>query len=172
MTGLGLSASSPKEIQLPYDQVEAMEIICNIAHFRNNHVPIKLNSTVLLQVAIHIDKYDMIDTCRLATRSWFYGVYVGSEMYEAVELISASYLLREHSSFQSLTRDVVWVSNWAARELHEHVEDGTLPIEVSCTFLAATTIIALRLTELQCALSISAERHVIFSCLELMLSAA
>jgi len=65
--GLGIKSNDCFPLPLPDDQADAMEIICNILHFRTNLVPRKdITSDILADLATVIDKYD----CALATQPW------------------------------------------------------------------------------------------------------
>jgi BTB/POZ domain len=65
--GLGIKSNDCFSLPLPDDQADAMEIICNILHFRTNLVPMKdITSDILAGLATVIDKYD----CALAVLPW------------------------------------------------------------------------------------------------------
>jgi hypothetical protein len=49
-------SSGPKEVHMPDDNADAIEIICSMMHFRS--VPQEVGPDLMLDIAIVVDKYD------------------------------------------------------------------------------------------------------------------
>ena len=56
----GGGGGEPAKITLPEDDPDALEIILNIIHHRGNLIPKKLKSSMMYEVAVLGDKYDMV----------------------------------------------------------------------------------------------------------------
>jgi hypothetical protein len=68
--GQQLAKTGSAEIALPEDDAEALEIISNVIHGRNDKVRDTLSPSELLQVAIASDKYDCLVSLAFAIRIW------------------------------------------------------------------------------------------------------
>lgn len=55
-----LDEDKPTEVSMLDDNASALEIICNVIHYRNNIVPSELKPRQVFEVAIAADKFDCI----------------------------------------------------------------------------------------------------------------
>ena len=90
--GQRLSKELPKEVALPDDDAKAMRIICCTIHFRNDLVPETLTTKEVLQIAIEIDKYDLMVALRYAIVEWLKPRF-GMGIVETGHLLAAAFLL-------------------------------------------------------------------------------
>ncbi|OCK92228.1 uncharacterized protein K441DRAFT_570879, partial [Cenococcum geophilum 1.58] len=58
--GQDLRVNSPKEILILDDDINALEIICNILYLRNNIIPNALNLIKVLGIAVTTNKFNYI----------------------------------------------------------------------------------------------------------------
>ncbi|KAL0467609.1 hypothetical protein QR685DRAFT_364112 [Neurospora intermedia] len=98
----GISAKSPREIELPEEEPKAMEVVCLALHFRNNlmnpHWLEEQGGQRMLDVAILIDKYDLKAPMKLNTNTWFRQP-MGCIMEESVYRMAAAWILEEEEFF-------------------------------------------------------------------------
>ncbi|KAK3293822.1 uncharacterized protein B0H64DRAFT_173440 [Chaetomium fimeti] len=105
--GQQLAKTGSAEIALPEDNVEAIEIIFNVIHGRNDKVRETLSPRELLQVAIVSDKYDCSVSLAFAIRVWL-SPRGGSDPEELWALAMAAYLFREREAFEKATSALVF----------------------------------------------------------------
>ncbi|KAB5514896.1 hypothetical protein GE09DRAFT_1264300, partial [Coniochaeta sp. 2T2.1] len=68
--GQQLATNGSTEIPLPEDDADAMEIILNVIHCRNDEVKKILSPGELLRVAIACEKYDCFVPLEFAIQTW------------------------------------------------------------------------------------------------------
>jgi hypothetical protein len=68
--GQSLGGADPVEILLPEDNAEALSIIFNVLHGRNDSVPDSLNGSQILHIATAADKFDLVISLRFAIQRW------------------------------------------------------------------------------------------------------
>lgn len=68
--GQQLAQPGLAEIELPEDNAEAVEIVFNIFHGRNDKVPEAIDSDQLLSVIVIIDQYDCLAPLKFAVKTW------------------------------------------------------------------------------------------------------
>jgi len=66
--GRNLPSESPKDVPLPQDDPEVLEIIFNAIHYRMEAIDDPLDPAVVLRVTIIADKYDFMEAFKLASR--------------------------------------------------------------------------------------------------------
>ncbi|KAL2192952.1 hypothetical protein P885DRAFT_64422 [Corynascus similis CBS 632.67] len=105
--GQQLAKTGSAEIALPEDDAEAMEIILNVIHGRNDQVRDTLSPNELLQVAITSDKYDCCAPLTFAIRIWLRrkGISNPEELW-ASALVAC--LFREEEAFAETTSALVF----------------------------------------------------------------
>jgi hypothetical protein len=68
--GRKLSAAGKVEVPLPEDNPTAFEIVLNIIHGRNKHVPRVLSLELLTSVSLLVDKYQMAEAVECFSDTW------------------------------------------------------------------------------------------------------
>lgn len=69
--GLGTrKATNPRQVQLPDDDPDVMRVICSALHRPNDPPTEVLEAESVLKVAMHADKYDLMDALRSASGHW------------------------------------------------------------------------------------------------------
>lgn len=96
--GYQLSQPGLIEVPLPEDNAEAMQIVFNVIHGRNNAVSETLDAGMLLQVTIIADKYDYYVPLTFAMRAWL-KCMSPTTPEEAWTLAMVALLLRKQESF-------------------------------------------------------------------------
>jgi hypothetical protein len=104
--GQKLSTEAPKEVPLPEDDPDAMQIICNFLHHRSKLVSGNVTSKEVLQLAILVDKYDLKDTLTFPSLQWLRPRLSG-EMMESGYFLAAAYLFDNNDAFIIYTRTLV-----------------------------------------------------------------
>ncbi|KAF2099016.1 hypothetical protein NA57DRAFT_56645 [Rhizodiscina lignyota] len=67
---IGLDSSNPKEIPLPGDNPDIVQLFCKIAHFKNTDVPHCPSADMFLDFAVFVDKYGCQATMSLVITLW------------------------------------------------------------------------------------------------------
>jgi len=104
--GQDLRANSPKEISMPDDDANALEIICNILHLRNNVVPEVLCPIEVLGIAVAADKFDCIVAVKHASTLWLNPREVQG-ITELGHLMAAAYVLDNALAFSEITLSMI-----------------------------------------------------------------
>ncbi|KAF2801904.1 uncharacterized protein BDZ99DRAFT_504179 [Mytilinidion resinicola] len=100
--GQDLHGDSPKGIPMPDDDANALEILLNIFHLRNDDVPETLGPTEVLDVAVAADKFDCIVAIKHAIRLWLNpGEF--QDIVELGHLMAAAYRLDNARAFSEIT---------------------------------------------------------------------
>lgn len=68
--GTTLASSASVEIPLPDDDPDAMEVICNVLHMRNDKVPTEFAAPDVILLAALCDKYDLCVALSPAMSLW------------------------------------------------------------------------------------------------------
>lgn len=100
--GANLSSAAPKDIPLPDDDAEALEIIFNVIHCRTEAIDDPLDPSLVLRVAIMADKYDFTQALKFAARDWLKCDAVRDAKH-LWRLAIASSWLRNNKGFENTT---------------------------------------------------------------------
>ena len=100
--GQDLGGDRPKEIPMPDDNADALKIICNIIHLRNDAVPETLNPGEVLQVAITADKFDCVVALKHASMLWLNPRDI-EDILELGHLMAAAYVFDNAQAFREIT---------------------------------------------------------------------
>jgi hypothetical protein len=104
--GKDLNSNDPKEILMPYDNANALEIICNIMHLRNDAVPRSLSPNDIFEVAVAADKFDCVVALEHASTLWLNPKGV-TGISEFGYLMAAAYILDNAQAFSDITLSMV-----------------------------------------------------------------
>ncbi|CAH0019546.1 unnamed protein product [Clonostachys rhizophaga] len=96
--GHQLAQTGLTEIELPEDNAEAVEIVFNIIHGRNDRVSDTLDPDKLLQVAIITDKYDCLVPLAFAMKLWLKSVSAADPV-QMWALAMVGVILRREETF-------------------------------------------------------------------------
>lgn len=131
--GQVLSEASPQEVILGEDDAEAMRTICYVIHHRNDDVPQDLSPDQLLNVAIAIDKYDLVVAFRYAAPQWLKPLDSHSFL-ETGYLMASAYLVCSMERFEEFTLKLVLAFSSSYLELleDERVRQA-VPFRAICT---------------------------------------
>ncbi|USW55709.1 Putative SKP1/BTB/POZ domain superfamily protein [Septoria linicola] len=103
--GQQLSATTPVEIPLD-DDAESMEIACRALHHQNHSLSAYRPSSMILEVAKLLDKYDCAEALALLADSWLKDFVQYSE-FSLGELLMSAYLFRRHQLFESIADHIL-----------------------------------------------------------------
>lgn len=104
--GQGLTADIRKEILMPGDDANALEIICKILHHRNDAISESLNPAEVLEIALTADKFDCIVAMKHATTVWLSPGDVQG-FSELGQLMAAAYILDNPQAFSQITLSMI-----------------------------------------------------------------
>ena len=90
-------------VKLPEDDGDAMFILVNILHLRNDKLPARLLPSLLCKIASLAHKYQCVVAAGRATLQWFDRLYASSTRVNTWEIIEAAYLLDEAMFFARFT---------------------------------------------------------------------
>ena len=105
--GQTLDDDTPPEIPLE-DDPDSMKIICQVVHFQTTSLPRHLPACQVLQLAQTMDKYDLLEAMNLAFDKW---LVPSKDIHDLYMLMNAASLLKHEAGFQSVTRELLIVSN-------------------------------------------------------------
>jgi hypothetical protein len=108
--GQDLVGSSPKEIPMLDDSANALEIICNIIHHRNDAVPESLKPDEIFEIAIAADKFDCVVVLKHVSTLWLNPRNI-EDIFELGYLMAAAYILDNPRAFSEITRSMIFRYN-------------------------------------------------------------
>ena len=94
-------------MSVPDDDGDAMYILCNILHLRNDKLPSQMLPESLCKLAAVVRKYECVVAAGRATLQWFDRLYNSKERGDLWKIIEAAYLLDEAVFFARFTS--LWV---------------------------------------------------------------
>jgi hypothetical protein len=71
LAGDQLRSQGFANLSLPDDNPAAMLILSNLVHGKNRRVPLKVKTSMLLELAILVDKYELLEITETILGSWF-----------------------------------------------------------------------------------------------------
>ena len=92
-----------KAIAVAEDDGDAMLILCNILHLRNDKLPIRMTPDLLFKMAVLCGKYQCAVAAGRATVQWFDRLYSSKEECDSWKVIEAAFLLDEAVFFARFT---------------------------------------------------------------------
>jgi hypothetical protein len=98
-------SSGPKEVHMPDDNADVIEIICSMMHFRN--IPQEVGPDLMLDIAIVADKYDCGIVIQHASILCL-DPKKSKTLVELARLMAASYLLDNSKAFSQITLAMVF----------------------------------------------------------------
>ena len=104
--GQDLRADGLKEVSMPDDDSNALEIVCNIIHLRNDAVPETLSPTEVLNVAVVADKFDCVVAMKHASALWLNPREI-QDITELGHLMAAAYVLDNARAFGEITLSMI-----------------------------------------------------------------
>ncbi|KAH7344380.1 hypothetical protein BKA66DRAFT_434194, partial [Pyrenochaeta sp. MPI-SDFR-AT-0127] len=105
--GKDLKSNDPKEMLMPGDNANALEIICNIMHLQNDAVPQSLSPSDIFDIAIAADKFDSVIALKHVSTLWLKPKGVES-ISELGYLMAAAYILDNAQAFSEITLSMVF----------------------------------------------------------------
>ena len=131
--GQDLSADRPKEVSWPDDDADAVEVICNVIHHRNNAVPETLDHAKVFKIAVTSDKC----LCVVAMK------HASTRLLEPTEtmdisglgqLMASAYLLDNPRAFSEITLAMILRHGGSYLELAEpdHGLVDFIPMRIFC----------------------------------------
>lgn len=129
--GQGLGGAYPKEIPLPEDSADALELICCVIHSRNDAVPYSLSPSEVLQVAIAADKYDCTVGLKFAGESWL----IHNDIENTVELgrlMAAAYIFDSAHAFWKITLELIFRHEGSYLQLIDEDTRHVVPLTIFC----------------------------------------
>lgn len=85
------------------DDGDAMYILCNILHLRNDKLPARILPDLLCKIACLAHKYQCVVAAGRATLQWFDQLYASKKPGDIWKIIEAAYLLDEAMFFARFT---------------------------------------------------------------------
>lgn len=92
-----------KVVPLPEDNGDAMFILVNILHLRNDKLPTRILPDMLCKLACLAQKYRCVVAARPPTLEWFDRLYAGQSPGDTWRIIEAASLLDEATYFARFT---------------------------------------------------------------------
>ena len=129
--GQGLGGACPKEIPLPKDSADALELICCVIHSRNDAVPDPPLSSGVLQVAIAADKYDCAVGLKFAGESWL-TYYDVKNTVELGRLMAAAYIFDSVHAFWKITLELIFHHEGSYLKLIDEDTRHAVPSTIFC----------------------------------------
>lgn len=125
--------SGPKEVHMPEDDADAMEIICSMMHFRE--VPDVIEPGVMLLVAIAADKFDCRTVLQYISTIWL-NPKESSNLTDLAHLMAAAYLLDNRKAFSRITSAMTFRHGGSYLILTEQDVglDSGIILKICCTF--------------------------------------
>lgn len=124
--GQDIGKSIPKEILLPEENAQSLEVIFNVIHLRNEAVPKSLTSTSILEIAIAADKFDCIVAMQHVSMIWLNPKGV-TDAQEIGRLMTAAYVLDNAEAFSDVTRWIVMHHQKSCLALVDSEIDNWIP---------------------------------------------
>lgn len=120
-----------KEIPLPKDDPEYMEMLMKIIHHQNKSVPTQLCPLAMLGLSKLAGKYDCAIALKFAASSWFYIndidlINGNALMGDYISLVASAYLLRDPVAFRRYTRVLVMEYFWDTKDLLRQFDDQAI----------------------------------------------
>ena len=115
------------DIRLPEDNAAALLILLNLMHGRIRAVPRKVNFATLTELAILVEKYELLEITEMFLDSWLEGMEESIKEEFNDDLLSwicISYVFRKAEIFQRVTK----IAQLQSRGL---IEEHRLPIPES-----------------------------------------
>ena len=111
--GRELSFTRPKDVMLPDDDPEAIELICRIVHLHNDELPETLKPDQILSFARLVDKYELHRTVYLAADRWLVApkVLLDESIKELGKMMLAADLMNHERGFGRITKAMVYDTN-------------------------------------------------------------
>jgi hypothetical protein len=126
-------SSGPKEVHMPEDNADAIEVICSIIHFRS--IPQEVGPDLMLHIAIAADKFDCGIVLQHASISWL-DPGKSQNIVELARLMAASYLLDNSKAFSQVTLAMAFRhgDSYLALEEQDIGLGSSVLLRISCTF--------------------------------------
>jgi hypothetical protein len=90
-------------ISLPDEDGDAMFVLCNILHLRNDKLPARVSPNVLRRLGALAQKYECVIAAGRATVQWFDALYFADDITNIWEIIEAAFLWDEATFFARFT---------------------------------------------------------------------
>lgn len=104
--GQDVKCDNPKEVLMPVDNAEALEMICNIIHLCNDAVPLCLPAKKVFEIAVTAEKFDCVVALKLASAHWLTSTDVES-LTDLAYLMAAAYVMDDAAAFSEITFSMV-----------------------------------------------------------------
>lgn len=125
--------SGPKEVHMPEDNADAIEVICSMMHFRS--VTQEIGPDLMLHIAIAADKFDCGIVLQHASILWL-DPKKSMNLVELARLMAASYLLDNSKAFSQVTLAMAFGhgDSYLALEEQDIGLDSCVILRICCTF--------------------------------------
>jgi hypothetical protein len=133
--GQNLSKTNPPEVPLPDDDPDAMEIIFNIIHHRNDAIPASLTPQEVFNIAIPIHKYDCVVALKHASIVWL--KLSGNECLKDLGyLMGAAYILGDAEAFNDITLAMILRHKESYLKVFQDIPelDDHIPRDTMCKY--------------------------------------
>ena len=108
----------PRSIaSIPDDDGDAMFILCNVLHLRNDKLPARVLPDLLCKIACLAHKYQCVVAAGRATLQWFDRLYASKNPGDIWKIIEAAYLLNEAIFFARFTSRWVFEQSLHLRQV-------------------------------------------------------
>lgn len=105
--GKQLSSDGRTELLFPDDNGPAFLVLLNIMHGKFRSVPRKVTISMLTELAILVDKYELLETTDMLMKDWFRGLGSGSSIaytYDILPLMCISWVFQRRDLFKEVTK--------------------------------------------------------------------
>ncbi len=111
--GAALQTTGKAQVPLPDDNPEAFEIVLNLIHGHSGRVPTILTFDMMTNLAILVDKYQMLDLVKLCVHHlWMPRLPLPRDIphSELAEWLAISWVFRLPAQFKEITRRAICTS--------------------------------------------------------------
>jgi hypothetical protein len=131
--GQNLSQESPPEVELAEDDGKAFDIMCSVLHRRNDVIPSDMQASVLLSVAVAVNKYDLNVALRHVMTLWMDHREIRTD--DVMFLLAASYIRSDAGIFEKFSEHAISHCTMSYMAYHEDkLLRESLPAHVCCTY--------------------------------------
>lgn len=102
---------SPGLLLLPDDDLDAFRVLLNIIHGRVRQVPLRVNLTMLRNIALIVEKYQMVEVAELYVKIWIKELPQPSAntfKKDVLEWLCVCWIFKLPFEFKAITRQAIW----------------------------------------------------------------
>jgi hypothetical protein len=102
---------TPELLILPHDDLNAFKILLNIIHGRARQVPLKIDLDMLHNIALIVEKYEMVEVAEIYVKLWLLEIPPLAETgfeSDLLQWLSVCWIFKLPAEFTRITRHAIW----------------------------------------------------------------